>query len=161
MQIDIRIVYDGKEIDAEAVLDSGAEGIYCNTSFIKKYGLPTYNIEPLVYPRNIDGTLNKQGAIRHAAILRMGISAQHWENIEVTITNTGRHEILLGTDWLKAHNPSIDWSTNRFRLDRCPPQCHPIERDPTIRQFLLIDAWETQNDDYLDHTDHVLRSNDL
>jgi len=23
-----------------------------------------------------------------------------------------------------------------------------------IRQFLLIDAWEMQNDDYLDYTDH-------
>jgi len=75
MQIDVQITYKGKEIDAEAVLDSGAEGVYCNTSFIKKYGLPTYDIEPLVYPRNVDGTLNKQGAICHAAILRMGIGA--------------------------------------------------------------------------------------
>jgi len=84
----------------------------------------------------------------------MGIGARHWENIEVAITNTGRHKILLGTDWLKAHNPSIDWSTNRLCFDQCPPQCHPIEQDPTIRQFLLINAWETQNDDYLDYMDH-------
>jgi len=69
MQIDVRIAYNRKEIDAKAVLDSGAEGVYCNTSFIKKYGLPTHDIEPPVYPRNINGTLNKQGAIRHAAIL--------------------------------------------------------------------------------------------
>jgi len=154
MQIDVRIMYNGKEIDAEAVLDSGAEGVYCNTSFIKKYSLPTYDIELPVYPRNVDGTLNKQGAICHAAILRMGIGARHWENIEVAITNTGRHKILLGTDWLKAHNPSIDWSTNQLCFDRCPPQCHPIEQDPMIGQFLLIDAWETQNNDYLDYTDH-------
>jgi len=136
-------------------LDSGAEGIYCNTSFIKKYSLPTYDIELPIYPRNVDGTLNKQGAIHHAAILQMGISARHWENIEVAITNTGQHKILLGTDWLKAHNPSIDWSTNRLCFDRCPPQCHPIEQqDPTIRQFLPINAWETQNNDYLNYTDH-------
>jgi len=69
MQIDVRITYNGKEIDAAAILDSGAEGIYCNTSFIRKYGLPTYDLELPVYPRNIDGTLNKQGAICHAAIL--------------------------------------------------------------------------------------------
>jgi len=105
--------------------------------------------------RNVNGTLNKQGAICHAAILRMGIGARHWENIEVAITNTGQHEILLGTDWLKAHNPSIDWSTNRLHFDWCPPQCHPIEQqDPTIGQFLPIDTWETQNDDYLNYTDH-------
>jgi len=69
MQIDIRIAYNRKEIDAEAVLDSRAEGVYCNTSFIKKHSLPTYDIELPVYPRNVDGTLNKQGAIHHAAIL--------------------------------------------------------------------------------------------
>jgi len=89
MQIDIQIAYNGKEIDAEAVLDSGAEGVYCNTSFIKKYSLPTYDIELPVYPRNVNGTLNKQEAICHATILQMGIGARHWENIEVAITNTG------------------------------------------------------------------------
>jgi len=89
MQIDVQIVYNRKEINAEAILDSRAEGIYCNTNFIKKYGLPTYDIELPIYPRNVDGTLNKQGAIRHAAILQMGIGTRHWENIEVAITNTG------------------------------------------------------------------------
>jgi len=145
MQIDVQIVYNGKEINAEAILDSGAEGVYCNISFIKKYSLPTYDIELPVYPRNVDGTLNRQGAICHATILQMRIGARHWENIEVAITNTGQHEILLGTDW----------STNRLHFDQCPPQCHPIEyQDPTIGQFLPIDTWETQNDDYLDYTDH-------
>ena len=89
MQIDVRIVYNGKEIDAQAVLDSGAEGVYCNTSFIRKYRIPTYDIDHPIYPRNVDGTLNQQGAIRHAAILQMGMGTKHWENIEVAITNTG------------------------------------------------------------------------
>ena len=87
--MDVQIMYNRKEIDAQAVLDSGAEGIYCNTSFIRKHGFPTYDIDHPVYPRNIDGTLNKQGAIHHATILQMGIGARHWENIEVAITNTG------------------------------------------------------------------------
>jgi len=85
----------------------------------------------------------------------MGMGARHWENIEVAITNTGRHEILLGTNWLKAYNPNIDWSTNKLCFDRCPPQCHPSNsQNPTIRQLLPIDDWETQNDDYLDYTSH-------
>jgi len=101
--------------------------------------------------------LNKQGAIRHAAILQMGMGIRHWKNIEVAITNTGRHEILLGTDWLKAHNPNIDWGTNKLRFDCCLPQYHPIEsRNPTIIQMLPVDEWETQNDDYLDNTVHSM-----
>ena len=85
----------------------------------------------------------------------MGMGTRHWENIEVAITNTGRHKILLGTAWLKAHNPNIDWGTNKLRFDCCPPQCHPIEsQNPTIMQILPVDEWETQNNDYLDYTTH-------
>jgi len=51
------------------LLDSGAEGVYCNTSFIKKYGIPTHTVNRPVYPINVDGTLNKQGVMRYAAIL--------------------------------------------------------------------------------------------
>jgi len=69
MQIDVQIQYNRKEIDAQAVLDSGTEGIYCNTSFIQKYGIPIFDIDRPVYPQNVDGMLNKQGAIRHATIL--------------------------------------------------------------------------------------------
>jgi len=69
MQIDVQILYNGKEIDAEAILDTGAEGVYCNTSFIRKHRFPTYDIDYPVYPRNINGILNKQGVICHAAIL--------------------------------------------------------------------------------------------
>jgi len=155
MQLDIWIVYNGKEIDAQAVLDSGAEGIYCNTSFIWKYGIPTYDIDCLIYPRNVDRTLNKQEAICHAAILQMEMGTKHWENIEVAITNMGRHELLLEMDWLKAHNPSINWDTNKLWFDQCPPQCHPIESwNPTIMQMLPIDEWENQIDNYLDYTPH-------
>ena len=157
MQIDVQIVHNRKEIDAQAVLDSGAEGVYCNTSFIQKYGIPTYDIDRPIYPRNVNGTLNRQGAIRHAAILQMGMGARHWENVKVAITNTRRHEILLGTDWLKAHNPNINWETNKLCFDRCPPQCYPIEsRNPTIMQMLPVDEWEIQNDDYLDYTAHSI-----
>jgi excinuclease UvrABC nuclease subunit len=38
----------------------------------------------------------------------MEMGMKHQEDIEVTITNTGNHDLLLGTNWLKAHNPSID-----------------------------------------------------
>jgi len=153
MQIDIWIVYNGKEIDAQVVLDSRAEGIYCNTSFIQKYGISTYRIDCLIYPWNVNGMLNKQGAIRHATILWMGIGMRHWENIKVTITNTGHHEILLGMDWLKVHNPNIDWGTNKLCFNCCPPQCHPIESwNPTIMQMLPVDKWKSQNNNYLDYT---------
>jgi hypothetical protein len=108
IRIKVRIVKNRRQIDAYAILDSGAEGVYCNKSFINKYKILTYTLEHPVYTQNVNRMLNKHGIIHHAAILRMEISMKHWEDIEVTITNTGNHNLLLGTNWLKAHNPSID-----------------------------------------------------
>jgi len=119
-----------------------------------------------VYPINIDGTLNKQGVMRYAAILQMGMSVDpnHWETVEVAITNIGQNEILLGMDWLRAHNPSIDWGAKTIKFDHCPPHCHPSDvemldrrtKNPALHQILPQDHWEAQDDDILDITSHGL-----
>jgi len=57
----------------------------------------------------------------------MSVDPNHWETVEVAITNIGQNEILLGTDWLRAHNPSIDWGAKTIKFDRCPPHCHPSD----------------------------------
>jgi len=44
----------------------------------------------------------------------MEMGKNHKESTEMAITNTGNHDILLGTDWLKAHNPSINWAKNKL-----------------------------------------------
>ena len=41
IRMKVRIVHNGRQIDALAILDSGAEGIYCHTDFIKKHKIPT------------------------------------------------------------------------------------------------------------------------
>jgi len=165
-QLKVRIDLNRRQFNAHVLLDSGAEGIYCNTSFIKKYSIPTHAVDHPVYPINVDGTLNKQGAMRYAAILRMGMSVDpnHWETVKVAITNIGQNEILLGMDWLRAHNPSIDWGAKTIKFDCCPPYCHPSDieeqdchtRDPALWQLLPQDEWETQDDDILDITSHSL-----
>jgi len=94
----------------------------------------------------------------------MSIDPNHWETVEVAITNIGQSEILLGTDWLRAHNPSIDWGAKMIKFDRCPSYCHPsnIEeqdrhtQDPALWQLLPQDEWETHDDNILDITSHGL-----
>jgi len=110
--------------------------------------------------------MNKNRVMRHAAILRMGmrVDQDHWETVEAAITNIGDIEIILGTDWLRAHNPSIDWGAKTITFDRCPPHCHPSaveeqdrrDRNPALRQLLPYDEWETQDDDTLDITSEGL-----
>ena len=79
---------------------------------------------------------NKQGAMCYATILQMGMSVdpKHWETIKVAITNIGQNKILLGTDWLRAHNPSIDWGAKTIKFDCCPPHCHPSDVEALDRR---------------------------
>jgi len=94
----------------------------------------------------------------------MSVDPNHWETIKVAITNIGQNEILLGMDWLRAHNPSIDWGAKTIKFDCCPPHCHPSDvealdrrtQDPALQQILPQDKWETQDDDILDITSHSL-----
>ena len=53
----------------------------------------------------------------------MEMGTHHKETIEATVTNTGNYDLLLGTNWLQAHNPNIDWTKNKLLLNRCPDTC--------------------------------------
>ena len=63
---------------------------------------------PLVIPvYNIDSTLNKYESIKKFATLQLAIN-NHYEHINLTVTELGDMDLFLGHDWLKIHNPSID-----------------------------------------------------
>ena len=70
-------MHDGIKADSFALLDSGAKGNYANTSLIKKLHIPIHNLNCPVYPQNVNGTFNQQGAIWHAAILQMEMADNH------------------------------------------------------------------------------------
>jgi hypothetical protein len=94
----------------------------------------------------------------------MEMGDNHRERIMFLVTDTGNHDILLGMDWLKAHNPNIDWAKNVIHMDRCPPLCQPWHTPgPTIAYLLPTCEWETQIDDdtdiainSIDVTQHVM-----
>ena len=81
------------------------------------------------------------------------MGTRHKEYIEMAITNTGNHNILLGTNWLKAHNPSIDWTQNKLILNRCTNSCFSVTQgnsDPTLGYLLPTLEWEDQYDDFIE-----------
>jgi hypothetical protein len=80
----------------------------------------------------------------------MEMGDNHREQITFLVTDTGNHNILLGMDWLQAHNPNINWK-KKIYLDRCPPLCKPCHTPgPTIAYLLPTCEWEEQIDDDMD-----------
>ena len=139
-------------------MDSGAKGIYCHTKFVQKHKLSREELQTPIFPTNVDGSKNQQGAITHATILQMEMGKKHQEDMEFLLTNTGNHNILLGTNWLKIYNPSIDWAKPHMTLSCCPPQCFQMNYVLVLVQLLPTLEWETQHDDHLDITSNIFNA---
>ena len=45
------------------------------------------------------------------------------EQLEFAVANLGNKDLFIGHEWLKAHNPNIDWRTLKVRFDHCPREC--------------------------------------
>ncbi len=43
----------------------------------------------------------------------------HTEHIDLAITNLGKKDIYLGHDWLKCHNPSVNWKMQLIIFGCC------------------------------------------
>ncbi|KAF8221023.1 hypothetical protein L208DRAFT_1041700, partial [Tricholoma matsutake] len=54
---------NGKDVATNALLDSGAGGVFIDSKFVEQEGIKTYPLGYTIQATNIDGTLNRQGTI--------------------------------------------------------------------------------------------------
>ena len=109
---------------------------------------------------NADGTLNANGSIEGYTQLQEFIE-DHSEQIELAVTNLGNTDIFLGLDWLRFHNPLIDWSHSTVVFDRCPDKCgySPWWQNPEN----LLQHWHINGDRFFlfDWEGYITKSNHL
>lgn len=116
------IVNATHEVNAMALLDSGCTGSCINTSFVQKHGIPTRCTARPIPVRNADGTLNSGGPIIEYVTLHLVIQ-DHEEDMDLAVSNLGHTDLFIGHEWLKRHNPHIDWKQGSIKFDRCPKSC--------------------------------------
>jgi len=120
VQVKLKDIPDqGRTATVDAMLDSGATGIFMSKDWAERHSI---DISPLLVPIklvNIDESDNSGGSITHFARLQMKIE-EHEEELEFLLTNLGHEKIILGTEWLRRHNPIIDWINDSIDLSRCP-----------------------------------------
>ena len=87
-----------------------------NTTFAQKHKLTLQILKHQLLVKNVDGSPNKAGPIRFTAIQTIRIKTPdkqfYQEHSEFYIIAVGTHDLILGTDWLKAHNSELDWTTS-------------------------------------------------
>ena len=113
---------NGSAIKVQALVDSGCTGSCINRTFAEKHDIPMHPLPIPVPVYNADGTLNRDGSITHMAELRMTVK-DHSEKIELAVTGLESAPLFIGYEWLKRHNPNIDWQQGTIAFDRCPEDC--------------------------------------
>jgi hypothetical protein len=76
------------------------------------------------------------------------------------VTDLGKSQIFLGYDWLKAHNPSIDWSTESIVFDRCPSTCGHRINSLHIEEDIELPPTDTASDNKPDNPEGRLEDGD-
>ncbi|SJL15199.1 uncharacterized protein ARMOST_18685 [Armillaria ostoyae] len=102
------------------LVDSGCTSSAINRAFVQKHHLDTVKTAIPIIVYNADGSRNKGGDITEYVEVRLTIG-NHEERIDLAVTDLGTKDLYLGHDWLKRHNPVINWETGTVIFGRC--QC--------------------------------------
>lgn len=101
------------------MLDSGASTLFLNKHFVDKHKVTTRKLAKPIEVFNIDGTPNKAGMITEVAVLNLEVG-EHKEKAVFTVTDIGPEDVIIGINWLRKYNPSIDWYEGIVVMDGCP-----------------------------------------
>ena len=120
----------GETFDVITLLDSKCTRTTIDERFAKEKGLKTYKLPIPIPVYNADRSINSAGSIREFAIIKMRIR-DHSKQIAMAMSNLSTHPIFLGYDWLKKHNPQIDWKAKTLQF-MCKNEHTPGLLDPEI-----------------------------
>ena len=122
LKVELEKLESHEGIAVKALLDSGATGLFMNTTFAKEKGFKMEKLKKPLLVQNVDGTINVGGAIIHQVECNMFFKG-HIERARVDMCNLGKMELILDMLWLAAHNPEIDWEKGEVKMICCPPIC--------------------------------------
>ena len=110
---------------------------------MKKHNLNTTKLPKLIPVFNADRSSNIAGRLTHTVQLQV-IVGDHKEIMEFGVSNLGMSDIFLGHDWLRHHNPEIDWKGKTIQFNCCPGSCYKEEigTDPEDDTTSLLEEGE-------------------
>ena len=120
---------DGSKLPIVALVDSGCSGSSIDESFVQENKIETYNLPIAIPVYNADGTPNSNGLILKFVTIELVIG-EHSERLALVVTKLSTHSIFLGFDWLKEHNPIINWKEQTIEftcVDDHLPSLVPVE----------------------------------
>ena len=122
LPVEIRTMDTNKLYSVKALLDSRATGSFINRDFIHSKGMNTQIFLCNILVFNVDGSPNKAEQISEVIDILLYYKT-YSERMLLAISRLGKQSLILGYNWLKDHNPKIDWEKGEVEMTCCPLQC--------------------------------------
>jgi len=115
MKVGLEKLESHEGVAVRALLDSGATGLFMDTTFAKEKGFKIERMRKPLMVKNMDGTINVGGVITHQVECNMFFKG-HVERVRMDVCNLEKTEVILGMPWLVTHNPEIDWEKREVKM---------------------------------------------
>jgi len=106
----------------KALLDSRATGSFINRDFVHSKGINTWTLSCNIPVFNVDGSSNEARQISEVVDVLLYYKT-HSKRMPLAVSGLGKQSLILGYNWLKDHNPKIDWEKGKVEMTCCPLQC--------------------------------------
>ena len=104
-------------INTYAFIDSGATNSHISETFVRRHSIPKKMKTESIPIYTVDDRPLASGLLTHDVITQISIR-DHTEITQLGIVNMP-YPVLLGLDWLKQHNPAVDWARGQLLLSCC------------------------------------------
>jgi len=131
LPVEIRTMDTSKLHSVKALLDCGATGSFIDRDFVCLKGMNTQTLSRNIPVFNVDSSPNEAGQISEVVDVVLWYKT-HSERMLLTISGLGKQNLILGYDWLKNHNPKIDWEKGEVKMTHCPLRCkggHTLQKE--------------------------------
>jgi len=106
----------------KALLDSRATRSFINRDFVHSKGINTWTLSCNIPVFNVDGSSNEARQISEVVDVLLYYKT-HSKRMLLAVSGLGKQSLILGYNWLKDHNPKIDWEKGKVGMTCCPLQC--------------------------------------
>jgi len=122
LPVEIGTTDTSKLHSVKALLDCGATRSFIDRDFVRSKEMNTRTLLCNILVFNIDGFPNKAGQVFEVVDMVFRYKT-HSKRMLLAVSGLGKQNLILGYDWLKDHNPKIDWEKRKVEMTCCPLQC--------------------------------------
>jgi len=132
----------------KALLDYKATRSLIDRDFVHSRGMNTQTLSHNILVFNVNGPPNEAEQISKVVDIVLRYKT-YSERMLLAVSGLGKQSLILGYDWLKDHNPKIDWAKGEVEMTRCPLRCeggHALQKKQTHWKRIELRALRSCHD---------------